>query len=270
MAPTSAGSLRPQRSRSPGGEVSDVSWREAAARLPNLSPVDFELHKDTTGLLLVDMQYVDAHPDYGLGQSLKENHPDVWAYYYARVEEFVVPSCVRLLEAFRAAEMRVLHLTIGPKLADGSDMVALRRPTVAPGLEPMLYHEGTKEHQILPVVAPTGGEIVINKTSRGAFNSTAIERLLRNLELDTLVVAGVSTSACVDLTARDAADRGFRVVLVEDAMAELDEASHEATLLQFAVRWGRVWTLDETLAAVSELTTDEGRDSPPPNESVTH
>lgn len=236
-----------------------MSWRDDAARLPNYSPVDFELHKDTTGLLLVDMQYVDAHRDYGLGRSLQENHPGVWAYYYARVEESVVPSCVRLLEAFRTAEMRVIHLAIGPRLADGSDMVALRRPTVAPGLESMLYHEGTKEHQILPEVAPIEGEIVINKTSRGAFNSTAIERLLRNLELEALVVAGVSTSACVDLTARDAADRGFRVVLVEEAMAELDEASHDATLLQFAVRWGQVWTLDETLAAVHELATGEGR-----------
>ena len=61
--------------------------------------------------------------------------------------------------------------------------------------------------------------------------------MLRNLGLETLVVAGVSTSSCVETTARDAADRGFQVVIVEDATAELDEPSHEATLKQWAVRW---------------------------------
>ena len=63
---------------------------------------------------------------------------------------------------------------------------------------------------------------------------------LLNLGVDGLLVAGVSTSSCVETTARDAADRGFKVVIVEDATAEIDEPSHDATLRQFAVRWGRV------------------------------
>ena len=65
-----------------------------------------------------------------------------------------------------------------------------------------------------------------------------------------LVVAGVSTSSCVETTARDAADRGWKVVIVEDATAELDEPSHDATLRQFAVRFGRVWTVEETLSVL--------------------
>ena len=73
-----------------------------------------------------------------------------------------------------------------------------------------------------------------------------------NFGLETLVIAGVSTSSCVETTARDAADRGFRVAIVEDATAELDEPSHDATLRQFAVRWGRVWTTDETLNELAQ------------------
>ena len=145
---------------------------------------------------------------------------------------------------------------IGPVLGDGADMVGLRRPGTAPGLKPLLHHQGTFEHGILPDVAPIDGELVINKTSRGAFNSTAIERVLRNLGLETLVIAGVSTSSCVETTARDAADRGFQVAIVEDATAELDEPSHEATLRQWAVRWGRVWTTDETLSEVARARAD--------------
>jgi nicotinamidase-related amidase len=229
-----------------------MEWREEARALPDLSPRRIELGGSTTGLIVVDMQYVDAHREYGLGPHLKKNYPDAWSYYFERVEQSVIPNCARLLAAFREAGMRVIYLTIGPVLADGADMVELRRPQAAPGLQPMLHHHGTFEHQILSELEPLDGELVINKTSRGAFNSTAIERVLRNLGLTTLVLAGVSTSSCVETTARDAADRGFGVVIVEDATAEFDEASHEATLRQFVVRWGRVWTTDETLRRVKD------------------
>jgi nicotinamidase-related amidase len=228
-----------------------MTWREEAARLPNLSPAEFVLNPETTGLLVIDMQYVDAHRDHGLGKSLKETHPEVWDYYFTRIERTVVPGCRRLVDAFRAAGSRVIFITLGPELPDGSDMVALRRPKVAPGLEAMLYGRGTFEHKILEELAPQPGELVINKTSRGAFNSTAIERQLLNLGLDGLIVAGVSTSSCVETTARDAADRGWKVTIVEDATAEFDEPSHDATLRQFAVRWGRVWTVEETLAELN-------------------
>ena len=60
--------------------------------------------------------------------------------------------------------MRVLHVTIGPELPDGADMVALRRPAIAPGLEPMLHGRGTFEHRILEELEPRPGELVVNKT----------------------------------------------------------------------------------------------------------
>lgn len=229
-----------------------MSWRDDVSALPNLSPADFKISPPATGLVIVDMQYVDAHRDYGLGASLRKSHPDIWDYYFSRIDDLVVPNCRRLLATFREHGLRVVHLTIGPVLDDGADMVGLRRPRTAPGLSSLLHHQGTFEHGILPEVAPIDGELVINKTSRGAFNSTAIERVLLNFGLETLVIAGVSTSSCVETTARDAADRGFRVAIVEDATAELDEPSHDATLRQFAVRWGRVWTTDETLNELAQ------------------
>lgn len=231
-----------------------MSWREDVAALPSFAPAEFELAAARTALVVVDMQYVDAHRDYGLGKSLRETHPAVWAYYFTRIEELVVPNTRLLLEAFRDRRMRVIHLTVGPVLPDGGDLLPLRRPRTAPGLESLNFHRGTFEHRILEELTPLEDELVINKTSRGAFNSTAIERTLLNLGIDALVVAGVSTSSCVETTARDAADRGFRTVIVEDATAELDEASHDATLRQFAHRWGRVWTTDETLAVVRRIS----------------
>jgi nicotinamidase-related amidase len=238
-----------------------VTWREDAAVLPNFAPARFAVDPAATALLIIDMQYLDAHPDYGLGAYLKEGFPRVWEYYFDRVRDLVLPNCQALLELFRAEGMRVVHVTIGPVLDDGMDMVPLRRPAPAPGgLQSLLHHVGTFEHGILPELAPITGELVINKTSRSAFNSTAIERLLLNLGLQTLIVAGVTTSSCVDTTARDAADRGFQTVVVEDATAEHDQASHEAALRQFAVRWGRVWTTADTISALrSDPTTSSAQ-----------
>ena len=224
-----------------------MDWRDEVERLPRLAPTEFDIDPPRTGLVIVDMQYVDAHREYGLGKSIKESHPEVWEYYFDRVERLVVPNVKRCLETFRGLHLQVIHLTLGAVLPDGADMVPLRRPKGSPGLRPLFHHAGTFEHRILEELTPVEGELVINKTSRSAFNSTAIERTVLNLGLDTLIVVGVTTSACVDTTARDAADRGFKTVIVEDATAELDEPSHSATLRQFAVRWGRVWTTDETI-----------------------
>ncbi len=235
-----------------------MGWREEAAELPDLSPGEFELTAGGTALVIVDMQYVDAHREHGLGEAFRETYPDVWDYYFTRVERFVVPNCAQLLDAFRGHGMRVMHLTLGPQLADGSDLHDLRRPKTAPGMTPMLHHVGSDTHRILPELAPLDDEVVINKTSRSAFNSTAIDQVLRNLGISGLIIAGVSTSACVETTARDAADRGYRVAIVEDATAEFDEGSHEATLKAWVMRWGRVWTTAETLAELERLQALDG------------
>jgi nicotinamidase-related amidase len=232
-----------------GGSV--VTWREEAEALPNFAPARFAVDPATTALLLIDMQYLDAHPDYGLGAYLKQEFPRIWQYYFDRLRDVVVPNCQELLKLFRAQGMRVVHVTIGSVLKDGMDMVPLRRPTpAAGGLQSLLHSVGTFEHGIIPELVPVSGELIINKTSRSAFNSTAIERVLRNLGMQSLIVAGVTTSSCVDTTARDAADRGFQTVVVEDATAEHDQLSHEAALRQFAVRWGRVWTTAETTTKI--------------------
>ena len=119
-----------------------MSWRDEAALLPNLAPVAFELDADRTALVVVDMQYVDAHRDYGLGASLRATHPELWASYFARVEQLVVPNTARLITAFREADMRVIYLTLGPVLADGGDMLAVRRGSVTPGIQAMFHPRG--------------------------------------------------------------------------------------------------------------------------------
>lgn len=232
-----------------------MSWRDGFERMPPLGPDHVELGS-ATALVIVDMQYIDAHRAYGFGKWLVEEYTEFGTYYCDRIESIVIPNAQRLLAAFRGHGMRVIHLTLGPELPDGADFAGLDTSHMLeskPGSPPVAYHRGTLEHRILPELTPVEGELVVNKTSRGAFNSTALERTLRSMGISTLLVTGVATSVCVDLTARDAADRGFGAIVVEDATADLTEAWHQAALLQFALRWGKVMTSDEALNAIAAL-----------------
>jgi nicotinamidase-related amidase len=83
--------------------------------------------------------------------------------------------------------------------------------------------------------------MLLPKTSSGVFNSTNIEYLLRNLGITHLVVAGIMTDQCVDMTVRDAADRGFMVTCVADACGAATPERHANALQAFG---GYCWLAD--------------------------
>jgi nicotinamidase-related amidase len=102
--------------------------------------------------------------------------------------------------------------------------------------------------RIVAALEPSPGELVVNKTTYGTFNSTGFDHTLRSLGIASLVIGGVMTSGCVETTARDAADRGYDVVLLDDGSAAFSPEIHEATLLSFQGAFGRVRKTDEVLA----------------------
>ena len=102
--------------------------------------------------------------------------------------------------------------------------------------------------RIVAALEPRPGELVVNKTTFGTFNSTGLDHALRSLGIASLVVGGVVTNVCVETTARDAADRGYQVVLLDDGCAALSQEIHEVTLLSIGVYFGRVRRTDEVLA----------------------
>jgi len=216
----------------------------------------FALDPEVTALLIIDMQNSCAHEARGASRYLRTYYPQVAAYFFDRLTKLTVPNSVRLLSFFREHGLKVVHVTVGPHLPDHSDFEPLRRQTEArirdrAGIENNLYHLGTEQHAIREELTPRPGELVINKVSRGAFNSTGIDQLLRNMGVRSLVIVGVATNACVETTARDAADRGYQCVLVDDACAGPSEFLHDATMLSFATLFGRVV---DTEAVVHELT----------------
>jgi nicotinamidase-related amidase len=97
-------------------------------------------------------------------------------------------------------------------------------------------------------VAPLPGEIVMNKASSGPLNSTRLDQTLHNVGVNSLVVCGLTTAVCVTQTARELADRSFRVIVASDACTEMSVDMHDAALLAFAYVFGRVRPTEEIIA----------------------
>ncbi|HUU81687.1 MAG TPA: cysteine hydrolase, partial [Acidobacteriota bacterium] len=106
---------------------------------------------------------------------------------------------------------------------------------------------GTPENNVLEEIKPEPGETVINKTTIGAFSSTNLDSILWTRDLRYLLFTGVSTNMCVESTAREAADRGFRCVLIDDACGASKTEYHEATLVTFQRLFGKVRSSEEVM-----------------------
>lgn len=215
----------------------------------NVSPTD-------TALLIIDMQYHDAHRDFGYAGAMGRDAPGLRDYYFNRIENLVIPNIAVLLDAFRSTNSRVVHVVVGAELDDLSDLSATARSRSEQRMStvgrPSWYPRSSFEYQILPGLEPQPGELVVNKTTIGTFKSTNLERMLRNMHIDNLVIVGVNTTVCVETTARNAVDLGFNVVLCDDACAGVDAESHAATMRAFRRHFGRVATASDILAELAQ------------------
>ena len=213
----------------------------------------FDVDWSRAGLLVIDFQNYGSNPDCGVAQMLVEKYPEVASYYLPRLRE-TIANTRRLLDAFRHANREVMFTRHGALLADGRDMIARRRQRDEESVEqtetPTLWSRGSFEYDVVSELTPLADELVIDKNASSAFNGTGIDQLLRNLGLDTLVVAGMATDMCVETTARDAADRGYNVIVVEDATATFFAEHHRAALSALTRVYTQVWSSDRVLAAL--------------------
>lgn len=196
-----------------------------------------------SALVIVDMQYATGHRSGPLAQKMKAEGNSVTDWRFDRIETKVIPNTQRLIKAMRAAGGRVIYITIGAALEDCSDAPVHMRAF----FQAAENYEGQRAHQIIEELAPEPGDPIVRKTSIGAFASTGLDHLLRTLDREHLFMVGVSTNMCVETTAREAADRGYAVTLVEDACATTHKDLHESTLRNFARFFGKVRSTDEVL-----------------------
>ena len=220
-------------------------------RLKDQAPLGVEPSK--SALLVVDVQRYFARPDYPFGQTFERLVPGSTAGYFGRVEAMVLPNIRRLQESFRSPGLPVIFCGAGSYTEDGRDLPQwlsdFNRLSLTLLGRRSIPQVDDPSWQIDESVAPLPGEMVLNKTSSGPLNSTRLDQLLHNMGINSLVVCGLTTAVCVTQTARELADRGFHVVVADDACTEMSEEMHRAALETFGLTFGRV----RGTAAIVEL-----------------
>ena len=202
-----------------------------------------EIDPASSALVIIDMQYATGHPDGPLARKMKAEGNSVTDWRFQRIADLVIPNNRKLITAMRQAGGRVIYITIGAGLPDCSDAPVHMRAF----FQSVGNYEGQHAHRIIEELAPEPGDPIVRKTSMGAFASTGLDHLLRSLGREHLFVTGVSTNMCVETTAREAADRGYAVTLVEDACAATHQDLHEGTLRNFSRFFGKVRSTDEVI-----------------------
>lgn len=219
-------------------------------QLPGGMP-EITLEHDTTALVIIDMQYLDAHRDGEFGRRARAHGiTDRVEWFFRRLEETTVPAIARLLGSARTAGLDVLYTRIAALTPDGRDLGwRYRHWGMTAGVD-------DRESQFLPEIAPRPGEIVINKTTTSAFIGSHIDRILRNLGVEQLVICGVMTSGCVESTVRDAADSGYHVVVPEEACAALSRQAHDNAINSMHPLFATVESTDEVIARLDRFVSD--------------
>lgn len=218
----------------------------AAAR-----PYPYEFPRARLALLMIDMQRDFIEPG-GFGAILGNDVSRLAA---------VVPQARRLLDGCRAAGLVVCHTKEAhrPDLSD-CPPAKLRRgpgPLRIGDRGPMgrILVAGEPGSDFVAGLYPARGELVVEKPGKGAFFATPLDRLLRNRQVTHLAIAGVTTEVCVQTTMREANDRAYECVLIEDATESYFPEFKAATLAMVRAQGAIVgWTatVDEILAALEE------------------
>ena len=215
----------------------------SVTRTVKAQPFDYTFSLDTTALLIIDMQRDFVEPG-GFGETLGND---------VSLLQAIVPTVQAVLHAWRQAGGWVIH-TREAHAADLSDCPPAKRLRGAPSLRigdvgPMgrILVAGEPGNAIIPELAPVDGEWVIDKPGKGAFYATSLQAGLKNRGITHLVVMGVTTEVCVQTTLREANDRGYDCLLIEDGTESYFPHFKAATLEMIRAQGAIVgWTAPST------------------------
>ena len=195
-------------------------------------------------LLIVDVQNYCAHPD---GAGSHKLDAQQRRYLFGSLRETVLPNLQLLQSTCRRARIEVVCAAVENMTLDGRDR------SLDYKISEIDVPRGSWDAQVLAEIAPAEDEMVFRKTSSSVFVSTNIDFVLRNLEVRSLIVAGLMTDQCVESAVRDAFDLGYLVTLVTDAGTTDSAERHEQSLI--GIRgYCRQRTTPELLAEIAVLT----------------
>jgi nicotinamidase-related amidase len=187
---------------------------------------------DRPALLVIDLINAFTDPETNLGSDVSD----------------VLDATADLLAAFRERDLPRYFTTVAYEESYGDAGIFIEK---VPALRELRL--GTHEVKIDDRVAPVGDERVLLKKYASAFFGTDLSTELVTDGVDTLVLAGVTTSGCIRATAVDGMQHGYRVVVPEGAVGDRAEGPHRANLFDIDAKYGDVRSLDAVLGALERL-----------------
>lgn len=178
-------------------------------------PYDFEFDPATAALVIIDMQRDFVYKG-GFGEALGNDTSRLLR---------AVPPTERVLQAARRTGVFVVHTREGHR-SDLSDLPRAKKlrghlkvGIGDPGPMGRILVRGELGHDIVDELKPAPGEPVVDKPGKGAFYATDLDTILRTRRIQQLIVCGVTTEVCVHTTVREANDRGYDCLVLEDCVA---------------------------------------------------
>lgn len=191
-------------------------------------PEDPVIDPAKTAFLVIDVQntYLER-PDRATLTAEEQRRYDAWTPFHDRMHAQVIPRTARMLALCRARGIEVIFARIACHKTDGRDRSLSQK---LPGWNNLLLPKNEHASQIVPALAPVGDEIVVTKTTDSALTGTNLRLILRNMEIGTVVCAGIFTDQCVASTVRSLADESFSVIVLEDCCAAGSDELHRKEL----------------------------------------
>jgi nicotinamidase-related amidase len=188
---------------------------------------DFEIRPGKTALLLIDIQNLVSSEGLlqeALAAGLHEREArEALREYDQRVKK-AVENARRILQVCRKKGYDIMHIKLGAQTSDPRHTAKINRK--ADLIVPMDAERG----KFLGEVKPAKGELVFPKTNGGAFTGTNLDFVLRNMDIESVIITGFLTDQCVLATAICGGDIGYDVLLVEDACTGSTKENHDAVI----------------------------------------
>jgi len=223
-------------------------------------PYVFSFDPKSTALVIIDMQRDFVDPG-GFGEALGND---------VSLLRKAVPPTKRVLDAARKLGMLVIHTREGHR-ADLTDLPPSKKARGRlkvgigdPGPMGRILVRGERGHDIIDELKPKVGEPVVDKPGKGAFYATDLDTILKSRGIDRLIVCGVTTEVCVNTTVREANDRGYDCLVLEDCVASYFPEFQEYALKMIKAQggiFGWVSSSARLLPVLESIKVKSGKDS---------